>query len=148
MGNPFPQLYLAQLCHQFRKQLAQRRQIKHSRLAVAVHYPPRFRGASREARLISEAAGDSVRKARCIKGPASWLRSASGPEGASGVARGGSFSDIVITQFWKADLPDEHHQVERLVPGFHLHGDHPSMWSRRPRRPDHRLAKALGGRRR
>src|SRR5450755_664918 len=61
---PVPQPQLLELLRQLGEQLAQWRQVKHSWLAVAIHYPSGLRGAGRAARLVGDVADDGVRKSR------------------------------------------------------------------------------------
>jgi hypothetical protein len=83
-GYPLPRPHLPQLLRQLREQLAQRRQVQHSRLTADVHYPSGSRGLGRAARLISDAPDDDVAKpcsvgrayvlaSRGIRG-CTWLR--------------------------------------------------------------------------
>ena len=66
-GYLFPEPYLPEFRRYLREQLAQWRQVKHSRLAIAVHHPPRLRGTGRQARLISKVADDGASQARPVK---------------------------------------------------------------------------------
>ena len=63
---PVPQPQLLKLLHQLGEQLAQWRQVKHSWLAVAIHYPSGLRGVGRAARLVQDVADDGVGKSRSI----------------------------------------------------------------------------------
>ena len=65
-GYPLPRPHLPQLLRQLGDQLAQRRQVQHSRLAADVRYPSRPRGLGRAARLVSDAADDDVGQARSL----------------------------------------------------------------------------------
>ena len=57
-GYPFPRPDLPQLFRQVGDQPAQRRQVKHSRLAAGVRHPSGPGGLGRAACLVSQAAGD------------------------------------------------------------------------------------------
>lgn len=59
-GYPLPRPDLPQLLRQLGEQLAQRRQVQHSRLAADVGYPSSSGGLGRAARLVSDVADDDV----------------------------------------------------------------------------------------
>src|SRR4249920_1145767 len=66
VGYPVPQPHLLKLLHQLGEQLTQRRQVKHSWLAVAIHHSSGLGGGGRTARLVGDMADDGLGKARSI----------------------------------------------------------------------------------